>query len=106
VIPPLQIKERTGNERFHPSRGWPGPFEKETSHDSGCSVSGDETDVGNTNKMDLVYLCLAKSSAATKNETLLDRAGLNVIIVSTEHPDFGGQEPCAHAAHIYKGWAE
>jgi hypothetical protein len=32
-IPPCQIKERTGNEEFHPSRGWPGPFEKETAHE-------------------------------------------------------------------------
>jgi NAD(P)-dependent dehydrogenase (short-subunit alcohol dehydrogenase family) len=30
---PCQIKERTGNEQFHPSRGWPGPFEKETAHE-------------------------------------------------------------------------
>ena len=34
-------------------------------------------------------LCLAKTSASTKNEAFLGRAGLNVIIASTEHADFG-----------------
>jgi hypothetical protein len=33
AIPLWQIKERTGNEKFHPSRGRPGPFEKETAHE-------------------------------------------------------------------------
>lgn len=32
-IPPCQIKERTGNEEFRPSRGRPGPLEKETAYE-------------------------------------------------------------------------
>jgi hypothetical protein len=32
-IPLRRIKERTGNEKFHPSRGRPGPFEREIAHE-------------------------------------------------------------------------
>jgi hypothetical protein len=44
---------------------------------------------------------LAKTSAATKNCAALGREGLNTSIAFAEHLDFGGQEPCACAAHIY-----
>jgi hypothetical protein len=47
-------------------------------------------------------LCLAKTSAATKNEAFLGRAGLNVIIAATEHADFGAQETmCSCSTHMY-----
>ena len=49
----------------------------------------------------LSILCLAKTSAATKNEAFLGRAGLNVIIASTEHADFAGQETmCSCSTHV------
>lgn len=32
-IPSWQIKERIRNEKFHPSRGRPGPFEREIAHE-------------------------------------------------------------------------
>jgi hypothetical protein len=44
----------------------------------------------------------AKTSAETKNETVVDREGLNPILASTQREDFGGQElVCACSAHIY-----
>jgi hypothetical protein len=38
-------------------------------------------------------LWVAKTSTATKNETVLGREGLNTILASTQREDFGGQEP-------------
>jgi hypothetical protein len=48
-------------------------------------------------------LWFAKTSAGTKNRTVLSRVGLNAILASTQREDFGGEEPvCACSAHIYK----
>jgi hypothetical protein len=45
-----------------------------------------------------MHLSFAKTSAETKNETVVDKEGLNPILASTA----GGQEPvCAYSAHIY-----
>lgn len=47
-------------------------------------------------------LWVAKTSTATKNETVLGREGLNTILASTQREDFGGQEPVwAYSTHTY-----
>jgi hypothetical protein len=58
--------------------------------------------VRNRPKLTLVDLWVAKTSTATKNETVLGREGLNTILASTEREDFGGQEPVwAYSTHTY-----
>ncbi len=48
------------------------------------------------------WLWVAKTSTATKNETVLGREGLNTILASTQREDFGGQEPVwAYSTHTY-----
>jgi hypothetical protein len=46
---------------------------------------------GNVAEIDALWV--AKTSTATKNETVLGREGLNTILDSTQREDFGGQEP-------------
>jgi hypothetical protein len=46
-------------------------------------------------------LWVAKTSTATKNETVLGREGLNTILASTQREDFGGQNPFGRTAHIH-----
>jgi hypothetical protein len=44
----------------------------------------------------------AKTSTATKSETVLGREGLNTTPASTQREDFGGQEPVwAYSTHTY-----
>jgi hypothetical protein len=43
----------------------------------------------------------AKTPTETKNGSSLGREGLNTIVASKQHEDFGGQEPaCARSAHM------
>ena len=47
-------------------------------------------------------LWVAKTSTATKNETVLGREGLNTTLASTLRENFGGQEPVwAYSTHTY-----
>ncbi len=49
-----------------------------------------------------LFLWVAKTSTATKNETVLGREGLNTILASTQREDFGGQEPVwAYSTHTH-----
>jgi hypothetical protein len=49
--------------------------------------------LGAANNYSNYYLCLAKSSAATKDVAVLTSEGPNTIIAFTGYGDFGGQEP-------------
>jgi hypothetical protein len=46
-------------------------------------------------------LSFAKTSAETKDETVVDREGLNPILASTQGEDLEDRNPFARAAHIY-----
>ena len=50
-----------------------------------------------------MHLSFAKTSAETKNETVVDKEGLNPILASTQRED---RNTFARAAHIYikDGW--
>jgi hypothetical protein len=47
------------------------------------------------------YLSFVKTSAETKDETAVDREGLNPILASTQGEDLEDRNPFARAAHIY-----
>jgi hypothetical protein len=65
-------------------------------------------EVGNAREKSLLQtsrwtrLWVAKTSTATKNETVLGRDGLNTTSASTQREDFGGQEPVwVYSTHTY-----
>jgi hypothetical protein len=51
--------------------------------------------------VNLEALSFAKTSAETKNETVVGREGLNPILASIQREDFEDRSPFGRAAHIY-----